>query len=106
MNLTEHTKIRKEKFGTVVFDTLTEKIFITDQIGGEILQLIEDGKDLPQILSTLSDNYEISFTDRRSAIYTKEMLIQPVSEGTQSTPQKIQPGLYTRAVPEMKDPSD
>ena len=55
---------------------------------------------------TLSDNYEISFTDRRSAIYTKEMLIQPVSEGTQSTPQKVQKGLYTRAVPEMKDPSD
>ncbi|MHC4462635.1 MAG: PqqD family protein [Planctomycetota bacterium] len=58
MNFTEHTKIRKEKFGTVVFDTLTEKIFITDQIGGEILQLIEQGKDLPNILSVLSDNYD------------------------------------------------
>jgi hypothetical protein len=58
MNFTEHTKIRKEKFGTVVFDTLTEKIFITDQIGGEILQLIEQGKDLPNILSVLGDNYD------------------------------------------------
>lgn len=58
MNFTEHTKIRKEKFGTVVFDTLTEKIFVTDQLGGEILQLIEQGKDLPQIVSVLSDSYD------------------------------------------------
>ena len=58
MNFAEHTKIRKEKFGTVVFDTLTEKIFVTDQIGGEILQLIEQGKDLPEIVSVLGDNYD------------------------------------------------
>lgn len=51
MDFTEHTKIRKEKFGTVVFDTLTEKIFITDQIGAEILQLIGQGKDLSEIIS-------------------------------------------------------
>ena len=58
MNFAEHTKIRKEKFGTVVFDTLTEKIFITDQIGGEILELIERGKDLPEILSVLDNSYD------------------------------------------------
>ncbi len=58
MNFTEHTKIRKEKFGTVVFDTLTEKIFITDEIGGEILQLIEQGKDLPQIISALGEVFD------------------------------------------------
>lgn len=58
MNFTEHTKIRKEKFGTVVFDTLTEKIFITDQVGGEILELIEHGKDLPAIVSVLGDSYD------------------------------------------------
>ncbi len=58
MNFTEHTKIRREKFGTVVFDTLTEKIFITDLIGGDILQLIEQGKDLPEILSVLGEDYD------------------------------------------------
>jgi len=57
MNFTEHTKLRREKFGTVVFDTLTEKIFITDEIGGDILELIEQGKDLPEILSVLGDSY-------------------------------------------------
>ncbi len=74
MNFTEHTKIRKEKFGTVVFDTLTEKIFVTDQIGGEILQFIEQGKDLPEIVSELGESFDgdkqiikedvIEFTDQ------------------------------------------
>ncbi len=58
MNLTEHTKIRKEKFGTVLFDTLTEKIFVTDEIGGEILQLIEQGKDLSQMVSELCETFD------------------------------------------------
>jgi hypothetical protein len=58
MKFTEHTKIRNEKFGAVVFDTLTEKIFITDQIGGEILRLMEQGKDLSEIVSVLGGSYE------------------------------------------------
>ncbi len=58
MNFTEHTKIRREKFGTVVFDTLTEKIFITDEIGSEILQLVKQGMDVPEIASTLADSYD------------------------------------------------
>jgi NADH-quinone oxidoreductase subunit I len=51
----------------------------------------------------LEDNYELTYTDRRSAIYTKERLIQPVPEGGKPTPQKTQPGEFTRSVPEMKD---
>jgi NADH-quinone oxidoreductase subunit I len=54
----------------------------------------------------LGDNYELSFTDRRQAIYPKEMLIDPVPVGGQSTPQKTEPGIFTRSVPEMKDPAD
>jgi NADH-quinone oxidoreductase subunit I len=54
----------------------------------------------------LGDVYEMSFTDRASAIYTKDMLIDPAPEGEQPTPQATQPGVYTRSVPEMKDPQD
>jgi NADH-quinone oxidoreductase subunit I len=54
----------------------------------------------------LGDNYELSFTDRAKAIYTKEMLIEPAPQGAQPTPQKTPPGVFTRAVPEMKDPQD
>jgi NADH-quinone oxidoreductase subunit I len=55
---------------------------------------------------TLGDQYELSFTDRRQAIYPKEMLIEPVPTGGQPTPQKTEPGVFTRSVPEMKDPQD
>ncbi len=54
----------------------------------------------------LGDQYELSFTDRRQSIYPKEMLIQPVPAGGKPTPQKTEPGVYTRSVPEMKDPQD
>jgi NADH-quinone oxidoreductase subunit I len=54
----------------------------------------------------LGDNYELSFYDRRSAIYDKQVLIEPVSEGGKPTPQKVEPGVYTRSVPEMQDPTD
>src|SRR5215831_8367122 len=39
----------------------------------------------------LGDNYELSFTGRNEAIYTKEMLLEPVAAGGQPTPQKTPP---------------
>jgi NADH-quinone oxidoreductase subunit I len=54
----------------------------------------------------LGDQYELSFTDRRQSIYPKEMLIEPVPAGGKPTPQKTEPGVYTRSVPAMKDPQD
>ena len=74
MRFTEHTKLRKEKFGTVVFDTLTEKIFITDPVGSKILELIKQGEDLSQIVDKLGETFDgdeqiiekdiIEFTDQ------------------------------------------
>ena len=55
----------------------------------------------------LGDNYELSFFDRRSAIYTKDMLLEPVPSPEMLTPQKTEPGKYSRrSVPEMSDPLD
>jgi NADH-quinone oxidoreductase subunit I len=55
----------------------------------------------------LGDNYELSFFDRRSSIYTKDMLLEPVPSTELLTPQKTEPGKYSRrSVPEMKDPQD
>jgi NADH-quinone oxidoreductase subunit I len=54
----------------------------------------------------LGDNYELSFVDRAKSIYTKDMLLDPVPQGGQLTPQVTQPSEYTRSVPEMKDPAD
>lgn len=54
----------------------------------------------------LGDNYELSFTDRAESIYTKEMLIVPVSEGGKATPQEVEPGRFDRSIPIMQDSTD
>jgi NADH-quinone oxidoreductase subunit I len=54
----------------------------------------------------LGDQYELSFTTRRQAIYPKEMLLDPVPANGKPTPQETEPGMFTRSVPEMKDPQD
>lgn len=54
----------------------------------------------------LGDNYELSFYDRRSAIYTKEMLLEGVTGDVQPTPQKTEPGRFTRPIPVMENPKD
>jgi NADH-quinone oxidoreductase subunit I len=52
----------------------------------------------------LESDYELSFTDRESVIFTKEMLIVPVPEGGRPTPQSVEPGKFNRSIPDMKDP--
>ena len=54
----------------------------------------------------LGDNYELSFADRRSSIYTKDLLLESVAPGGQPTPQKTARGSYMRSVPEMQNPTD
>jgi len=52
----------------------------------------------------LGDNYELSYSNRRSAIYGKDMLIVPVPDGGWPTPQNVEPGKFDRAIPVMQDP--
>jgi NADH-quinone oxidoreductase subunit I len=52
----------------------------------------------------LEHNYELSFYDRASSIYTKEMLIVPVPPGGKSTPQEVEPGTFDRSIPDMENP--
>ncbi|MGQ9889430.1 MAG: NADH-quinone oxidoreductase subunit NuoI [Aggregatilineales bacterium] len=52
----------------------------------------------------LGHEHRLSFTDRRDAIYTKEMLLEPVPPGGKDTPQRVPPGSFDRAIPDMKDP--
>jgi len=52
----------------------------------------------------LKHDYELSFHGRRDAIYTKDMLIVPVPPEGKPTPQKVQPGSFDRAIPDMEDP--
>jgi NADH-quinone oxidoreductase subunit I len=52
----------------------------------------------------LEHDYELSFSNRRDAIYTKDKLIVPVPPGGKATPMAVTPGAFTRSVPLMDDP--
>jgi NADH-quinone oxidoreductase subunit I len=52
----------------------------------------------------LEHHIELSFYDRQSAIYTKDMLIVPPPEGKQATPQKVEAGKFNRSIPVMENP--
>ena len=51
----------------------------------------------------LANEHQLSFTDRRDAIFTKGMLIDPVPEGGQDTPQEVEPGTFDRSIPDQPD---
>lgn len=52
----------------------------------------------------LESNYELSFTDRESAIYVKTDLLVPVPGGGEDTPQQVEPGTHDRSILPMADP--
>ena len=52
----------------------------------------------------LGHEYELSFTSRADAIYTKGMLLEMVPEGAVDVPQRVEPGRFDRAIPDMEDP--
>lgn len=52
----------------------------------------------------LEHNYELSFTERKQSIYTKDRLLVPVPPGAEPTPMRVPPGSFPRSIPVMKDP--
>jgi NADH-quinone oxidoreductase subunit I len=48
--------------------------------------------------------YELAYTDRSEAFFTKEEFLDPVSDIGLKTPQKVEPGVFIRSIPQMKDP--
>jgi NADH-quinone oxidoreductase subunit I len=44
---------------------------------------------LPTEAIVLGNDYELSFTDRRQSIFTKEMLLEPVVAGGKDTPKSL-----------------
>ena len=63
MHFSEHIKIREEKFGTVVFDTLREKVFVVNETGKDILNLLKEGKLIEDIIGLLASAYNVQPKD-------------------------------------------
>ncbi len=68
MVFNEHVKIREEKFGSVIFETLKEKIFVTNQTGKEILALLQQNKSLGEIVNILVGSYNSQPDDIRNDV--------------------------------------
>ncbi|MCL5674173.1 MAG: PqqD family protein [Candidatus Omnitrophica bacterium] len=57
MKLKKFVKTRDEKFGEVIFDTLKEKVFVTNETGKDIVDLLQQGYSSENIVRSLSDLY-------------------------------------------------
>ena len=57
MQFAKYVKTRYEKFGAVVFDTLREKVYITNDSGKEILSLMAEGLSASEIAERLVREY-------------------------------------------------
>lgn len=57
MIFNEHVKIREEKFGVVIFETLKEKVFTANESGKEIVNLLQQGYSPEEIADSLKDSY-------------------------------------------------
>lgn len=57
MKFNKHVQVRKEKFGTVIFETLKEKVYVTNQTGSDIVDLLKGGKDENTIIRELAAKY-------------------------------------------------
>lgn len=58
MEFEKHVKLRQEKFGAVIFETLREKIFVTNETGAEVVRLLEQGKEAEDISSEFETIYD------------------------------------------------
>ncbi len=58
MQFAKYVKMRYEKFGAVLFDTLSEKVYITNASGKNILSLMAEGLSGSEIAERLVQEYE------------------------------------------------
>jgi NADH-quinone oxidoreductase subunit I len=54
----------------------------------------------------LGHEYELTYDSRQNAIFDKSRLLVPPQENAELTPQKTESGVYTRAIPAMKNTRD
>jgi len=64
MRLSKHVKFREEKFGGVLFETRSEKVFTLNPVATAVIREINTGCDESEIVSRLQERYE----DRDGAI--------------------------------------
>lgn len=59
LRLAEHVKVKHEKCGTVVFEAVSERIYIANETATKIISMLREGKDLKDIITSLSREYNV-----------------------------------------------
>ncbi len=57
MEFVKYVKVRNEKFGAVIFDTLNEKVYVTNETGKDVLGLIAEGLEGSTLVQCLGERY-------------------------------------------------
>jgi|ETNmetMinimDraft_26_1059896.scaffolds.fasta_scaffold05115_2 hypothetical protein len=68
MQFAKYVKMRYEKFGAVVFDTLSEKVYITNDSGKEILSLMDEGLSASAIAERLARKHEEATSEMQNDV--------------------------------------
>ena len=68
MKFASHVQVRQEKFGAVVFETLTEKVFVANETAADMLRLLQEGKNCEEIVAELAENYDADAAAIRSDV--------------------------------------
>jgi hypothetical protein len=69
MRLAKYVKFREEKFGSVLFETRSEKVFTLNPVGTDVVRQINAGADEAQIMMRLKDRF-----DERGEVIEREAL--------------------------------
>lgn len=69
MRFNEYVKVREEKFGAVIFETLKEKVFISNETGKDILNLIKEGYPQEKIVDVLAGEYGVEPVDIKKDVF-------------------------------------
>lgn len=60
MEFEKHVRVRQEKFGAVVFETLREKVFVTNGTGSEILGSLRSHNQISDVIDELAEKHGCS----------------------------------------------
>jgi hypothetical protein len=58
MRLSKYVKFREEKFGGVLFETRSEKVFTLNAVATAVVREINAGRDEGEIVTRLKERYE------------------------------------------------
>jgi Coenzyme PQQ synthesis protein D (PqqD) len=57
MRLAKYVKFREEKFGAVLFETRSEKVYTLNPTATAVVRELEAGRDEPEIVSILKERF-------------------------------------------------